>query len=141
MRKLGLRIFLAFIGVAGLGLSAKAQDVDHIRVKIPYEFVLAGKTLPAGTYTVSHVSGVDERTLIVSDLEDHATVIVLPTVIENHYSEKSGVNLEQMGGEFVLSQIRTPDHVFTLPVSSAPATHLAIASPSGASGSGISAGK
>lgn len=141
MRKLALRIFVAFVGIAGLGLSAKAQEVDHIRMKIPYQFVLAGKVLPAGTYTVSRVSDVDDRALIVSDLQDHASVIVIPTVVESHFSDKSGATLEQIGGEFVLSQIRTADHVFTLPVSDAPATQLAIKSPGGASGSGTPAGK
>jgi hypothetical protein len=141
MRKLALRISVALVGIAGSGLSIKAQEVDHIRVKIAHEFVLAGKTLPAGTYTVSRVPGEDDRALIVSDLENHASVIVLPTVVENHYSEKTGVRLEETGGELALSEIRTPDHVFTLPVSHAPTTQLAMKPNSGASGAGVASGK
>jgi hypothetical protein len=49
-RKQYLRILIALIGVPGLGIAAKSQETDKILVNIPYEFVVVGKTLPAGTY-------------------------------------------------------------------------------------------
>ena len=48
-----MRILIALIGVAGLGIAAKSRETDKIVVNIPYEFVVVGKTLPAGTYGVS----------------------------------------------------------------------------------------
>jgi hypothetical protein len=56
MKKLCLRIAVSLVGFAGLGITAKAQVVDQIVVTIPFEFVVAGKTLPAGTYRVNRVS-------------------------------------------------------------------------------------
>jgi hypothetical protein len=52
-RKQYLRILIALIGVAGLGIAAKSQEADKIVVSMPYEFVVVGKTLSAGTYGVS----------------------------------------------------------------------------------------
>jgi hypothetical protein len=33
----------------GLGISARAQDTEGVRVNVPFEFVAGGATLPAGT--------------------------------------------------------------------------------------------
>jgi hypothetical protein len=49
MRKQYLRIVIALIGVAGLGITTRAQAVDQAMVNIPFEFVVAGKTLPQAT--------------------------------------------------------------------------------------------
>jgi hypothetical protein len=63
MRKQCLRIVIAVTGVAGLCMAARGSQVsDQIQVNIPYEFVVAGKTLPAGTYRVSRLGDTDEET-------------------------------------------------------------------------------
>jgi len=141
MKNLCFRIFVALIGIAGFGFSAKAQDVDHMKVKIPYQFVVDGKSLPAGTYTVTRVSDADTRALILSNFEDRVSVIVLPATVESQYSQKSTISLEPVEGEFVLSQIRTQDHVFTIPVSPAPLTQLANSNSATPSASASSAGR
>src|SRR5271155_5092030 len=97
MRKHYLRILLALIGVAGLGMAAKAQEVDHIVVTIPYAFVVSGRTLPAGTYTVTRVSDSDIRALVLNNFEEHASTIVLATTFEDNYTTKSEVSFEQVG--------------------------------------------
>jgi len=48
MRRQCLRIVIALIAVAVFGIGVKAQVLDQIEVNIPYQFVVAGKTLPAG---------------------------------------------------------------------------------------------
>jgi len=110
---------LALIGVAGLGMAAKAQEVDHIVVTIPYAFVVSGRTLPAGTYTVTRVSDSDIRALVLNNFEEHASTIVLATTFEDNYTTKSEVSFEQVGGQVFLSKIQTGDHLFTIPVSRA----------------------
>jgi hypothetical protein len=119
MRKLYLRILLALGGVAALGAAAKAQEADHIVVKVPYAFVVSGKTLPAGTYELTRASKSDTRALVLADFEDHASSIVLATTIENNYAAKPELTFEQIGGQIFLSQIQTADHLFTIPVSRA----------------------
>ena len=66
MRKQYLRILIGLIGAAGLAMAAKGQDRDQILVNIPYEFVVAGKTLPAGSYGVNRVPNSIERVLVLS---------------------------------------------------------------------------
>jgi len=118
MRKHYLRILLALIGIAGLGTAAKAQE-DHIVIKIPYAFVVSGKTLPAGTYTVTRVSDSEIRALVLNNFEERASTIVLATTIESNYATKSDVSFEEVGGQLFLSKIQTGDHLFTIPVSRA----------------------
>src|SRR5271156_1812472 len=104
MRKQYLRILIVLIGVAGLGMSARGQAFDQIVVNIPYDFVVAGKTLPAGTYKVNRV-GVTDRALILSSFENRASAIVLATHIESTSADKPQVSFEQVGGERFLSKI------------------------------------
>jgi hypothetical protein len=42
MKKLSLRIAVALVGLAGLGVAAKAWVPDQIVVTIPFEFVVDG---------------------------------------------------------------------------------------------------
>jgi hypothetical protein len=117
MRKQCLRILMALIGVAGLGMAARGQVSDQIQVNIPYEFVVAGKTLPAGTYRVNRLRDNDEETLVLSSVETNARAMVLSTSVESARADKPEVSFEQVGGQHFLSKIETVEHVFTIPVS------------------------
>jgi hypothetical protein len=119
MRKHYLRILLALIGAAGLGMASEAQEADHIVVKIPYAFVVSGKTLPAGTYSVTRVSVSDTRALLLSNFAERVGVLVTASQLESRSADKSRVSFEQVGGQLFLSQIQTGDHLFTIPVSRA----------------------
>jgi hypothetical protein len=117
MRKHCLRFLIALIGVAGLGVAAKGQAVDQIVVNIPYEFVVAGKTLPAGTYRVNRLSNIQPEVLILSSVESRAGLMVRSTAVERTRAYKPEVSFEQIDGQRFLSKIETADHVFTIPVS------------------------
>jgi hypothetical protein len=117
MRKQYLRILIALIGAAGLAKAAKGQSVDQIVVTIPYEFVVAGKTLPAGTYRVNRAPNSIERLLVLSSFENRTSAIVLATDVENIPADKAQISLEQVEGQYFLSKIETADHVFNIPVS------------------------
>jgi hypothetical protein len=138
MRKQYLRILIALIGVAGLGTAAKGQVIDQIVVNIPYEFVAAGKTLPAGTYTVNRVSSIAQEALILSSFENGAGAIVFSTQVENSSADKAQVTFEQVGGQHFLSKIETADHLFIIPISHSAIREAAAKSPSGTSASGSS---
>jgi hypothetical protein len=114
-----LRIAVALVGFAGLGITAKAQVPDQIVVTIPFEFVVAGTTLPAGTYRVNRVSDDKWDGLIFSSFENRASVIVHPIAVETAPTDKTKVSFEKAGGEHFLSRIQTADNVFTIPVSPA----------------------
>jgi hypothetical protein len=139
MRKHYLRILIALIGVAGLGVAAKGQVVDQIVVNIPYEFVVAGKTLPPGAYRVKRLTDTDPGSLILSSSESRAGVMVHSTSVESTQA-KPEVSFEQVDGQHFLSEIKTADHVFTIPVSRSEILEAAARSHSGTSASGRSDG-
>jgi len=116
MRKHCLRILIALFSFAGLGIAARGQVRDQIVVTIPFEFVVDGKTLPAGTYSVNRVTDTNPKTLILHSFENRTSVIVLPTRIEGGSANKVHVNFERAGGEYFLSKIATADNVFTVAV-------------------------
>jgi hypothetical protein len=140
MRKHCLRILIALIGVAGLGMAAKAQVVDQIVVNIPYEFVVGGTTLPPGSYRVDRLSSTDSGALILSSFESSARVMVRSTSVESTQDDKPEVSFEQVDGQHFLSKIKTADHVFTIPVSRSEILEAAARSHSGTSASGPSDG-
>ena len=119
MKKLCLRIAVALVSFAGFGITAKAQVVDQIVVTIPFEFVVAGQTLPAGTYRVNRLSDDKWEGLILSSFENRATAIVRPIEVESIPDNKAHVSFETAGGEHFLSKIETANNVFTIPVSRA----------------------
>jgi hypothetical protein len=140
MRKQYMRILIALIGVAGLGAAAKGQAVDQIVVSIPYEFVVAGKTLPAGTYKVNRVSDTNERVLFLSNIENRESAMVVATQIESNDDDKVHVRFERVGEQYFINRIETAEHSFTISVSSSEILEAAARSHSGTSASGSSSG-
>jgi hypothetical protein len=108
MKKLYLRIVVALVGFAGLGVTAKAQAVDQVVVTIPFEFVAAGKTLPAGTYTVNRLSDDRIGALVLRSSDNRESAIFLPTEVESAPSDKAQVSFETAGGRALPQQDR--DH-------------------------------
>jgi hypothetical protein len=117
MRKQSLRMLIALIGVVGSGVAARAQDLDKVVAKIPYEFVVDGKTFPAGSYQMDRVGRSDDRMLVLHNLDNHASVLVVPVFVESNSADQVRISFERVGEELFLSKIETLGHVFTIPVS------------------------
>ena len=118
MKKHCVRILSAFFGLAALAITAKGQAVDQIVVNIPYEFVVAGKTLPAGTYRVSRASDNNKEALVIASFENRAASFVVSSeVVDNTGAARASVSFQQVGEQHRLSKIETAEHVFTIPVS------------------------
>jgi hypothetical protein len=118
MKKQCMRILIALISVAGFGAAAHGQTVDQITTKIPYEFVVAGKTLPAGNYRVSRLNETNGGTvLVLSSFENRASVFVMPAQFESGPADKVFVQFEQIGESYFLTSIQTGEHLFTIPLS------------------------
>jgi hypothetical protein len=79
-------------------------------VSIPFEFVVTGKTLPAGTYRVDRLSVTNPRVLILSNSDNRASASPLSTEVENNHAEIPELSFEHVGGKYVLSNIKTADH-------------------------------
>jgi hypothetical protein len=139
MKKHCVRILSAFFGLAALAITAKGQAADQLVVNIPYEFVVAGKTLPAGPYRINRVGVNNERALVISSFENHAAVVVLPIEIAGKTgAEQPSVSFQQVGDQYLLSKIQTAEHVFTIPVSSPAVLETAMRKHGGPSGSASS---
>jgi hypothetical protein len=132
MKKHYLKIVLAAVGIAGLSGFAKAQVGNEVAVNLPHDFVVSGKTLPAGRYIVSRISGQASTGLALSSQESRETVFVLPTSADTKIVSTPGFRLDRVGGMYYLTQLETPDHVYTFSVPRTATTELAMKSRDGA---------
>jgi hypothetical protein len=110
-------ILVAIICFLVLGVAAKAQIRGEIVVTLPFEFVIGGKTLPAGTYRVSRVSDDKRSGLILSSYENRTSVFVHPVEFESTSENKPQVSFERVGEQHFLSKIETRDDIYNIPVS------------------------
>ena len=112
-----VRIANAFLGCAVLAMAATAQAADQLVVRIPYEFVVGSKTLPAGTYRVTRASDTDTKELVLTSFENRAGVLIVSDVVEGAQTDKPSLTFQQVGGQHFLTKIETEDHVFDISVS------------------------
>ncbi len=141
MRRQFLRIVIALIGVAGFGLGAKAQSLDQIEFNTPHDFVVGGKTFPAGTYRVRRVSITDPKLLFLSSVETRETAMIHSTWEESSNSDKNDVSFVQVGDEHFLNKIETPNHLFSIEVSRAEILDAVAKSQSGSPATGSTGNK
>jgi len=117
MKKLYLRIAMALLGLAGLGVTANAQVVDQVVVTVPFDFVVGNTTLPAGTYHVHRVADDPWEGLVLSSYENHVATAVIPTEVKNVSTKKPLLSFETAGNEHFLNRIQTANNVFDIRVS------------------------
>src|SRR5579859_7302154 len=107
-------VLLIIISVFGLVAGAKAENHRQVIVKIPYEFVVAGRKLPAGTYTVSRLSDDPLAGLTIARREQRSDVLLLANHFDNRPADDSKVLFERIGDTYYLSSIELLDGVYTL---------------------------
>jgi len=117
MKKYLAGIFAVVFSMAAFAMAAPAETSDQLLVTIPYDFVVGGKTLPAGTYRVSRVSTTDFGTLLLKNVDNHAGVLLNASEWEDVRADKPELQFQQIAGQHFLSAIETSEHVFNIPVS------------------------
>lgn len=132
MKKVLVRLLLVLAGVAGFIIPTKAQELDKIIVKIPFQFVAAGQTFPAGEYKISRLSDVEHRILLLSGRENGAAVM-FPTEAQDTPHDKARVAFVTVGDQHFLSRVETANCVYTVSVPSTEA--LLAATPKKSAGS------
>lgn len=95
MKRNYLRMFVVSFGAAVLAAAAYAGDSDRLVVDVPYDFVVNGKTLPAGKYDVKRVSNSNMRVLSLSSPEHHVFVVTLANSVDNPTAFHPGITLRQ----------------------------------------------
>src|ERR1700745_938862 len=111
MRKSYLTAVLTLTCLLGLGVSARAQDTEGVRVKVPFEFVAGGTILPAGTYTVGRISADAYSGITISSFGHSA--LVLPVFVDGASAERLKLNFEHVGDKYFLREADTPGGVYT----------------------------
>jgi hypothetical protein len=112
VKKSYLIVALTLVCLFGFRISAGAQDTEGIRVKVPFEFIAGGATLPAGTYSIGRLS-VDQRSAI-SIRGWGNTAFVLPMAVNEAAGEQSKLSFDHVGDKYLLSEIETPGGSYTL---------------------------
>jgi hypothetical protein len=106
---------LILTSLCGLVVEAGAETHHEVTGKIPYEFVAGGRTLPAGTYTVSRLSDDRLAGLSIVSYEQQSGVLALTNEFENRPGgDDAKVRFERVGDTYYLSSIETLDGVYTL---------------------------
>jgi hypothetical protein len=98
-------------------LGAHAQEKRVVVAKVPYNFVIGGQVLPAGTYEVkraSLISGPGE--LEISSYESGATTLLIPTLFDDLQTGHAQLMFEHAGDKYFLSAIETPIGTYTIAV-------------------------
>lgn len=111
MKKSYLTAVLTLTCLLGLGVSARAQDTEGVRVNVPFEFVAGGATLPAGTYTVGRLSLEAFSDIAISGYGHGA--FVLPIAVDVARAEQPTLSFEHVGDKYFLSEADTPGGVYT----------------------------
>ena len=114
MNKSYLSIVFTLICLCGFGISARAQDVDKTDANVPFDFVAGGKTLPAGTYSVSRVSSEEDRVLVIRSYDNR--VLLLPVSVEGVSADHTELSFEHIGGKYFLSKVDTLSGIYAFRV-------------------------
>jgi hypothetical protein len=117
MKKKYLTVLFTLIIVLGLGLGARAQEQDTALGKVPYDFVVRGQVLPAGTYRISRIRTAGaSRTLEITSYETGATVLLVPTFFDGTQTGQAQFSFEHAGDKYFLSAIETPIGTYSITV-------------------------
>jgi hypothetical protein len=109
-------VLLTVVCLLGLSAAAKADIRGQIRVTLPFEFVVDGETLPAGTYTLSTFSDDKFDGLILSSRNHRTSLFVHPVEIEGASADKPQVSFQRVGEQLFLTRIQTSHDIYNIPV-------------------------
>jgi hypothetical protein len=130
------KILVAIVFILGLSGVAKAESQEGIVVTLPFKFVVGGKTLPAGTYTMRNLSDQQSGPLMITNHDTSTSVFVLPFESESASTDKPELDFQRGGEEHFLSTIHTGLHIYRIPVSQSALTEAVAASRNNAPVSG-----
>jgi len=114
MKKSYLIAVLMLTCLLGVGISARAQDIDAVVVTVPFEFAAGGATFQAGEYRINRVSpGINQELSIRS--YDKGGTFLIPLVFDGVDASEPTLSFEHVGGKYFLTRIKTMGGVYTMP--------------------------
>jgi hypothetical protein len=99
-------IAIALLAVSTLGVAAKAVAQDPaVRAKVPFEFTVGGKLLPADTYTITST----ESGIITVQAADNHFWAETTASHSNQQSERnSALVFDKYGDKYFLHEVKCP---------------------------------
>jgi hypothetical protein len=89
--------------------TASAQTV-HMRVTVPFNFIVAGSKLPAGEYDIQSF-GTDEKLLAIHNLNSRAGILTFSNSCESlNASSSTKLVFHRYGNRYFLSQLWVEGH-------------------------------
>jgi hypothetical protein len=107
MKKQILSVCAAFLLIAAVGaVTAPAQSGNRLEANIPFDFIIGGKTLPAGTYAVTSPVESQNSVRLIRSAETRAAAVVMtvPTEPKTNRGPNQLV-FHRYGDSYFLSQI------------------------------------
>jgi hypothetical protein len=102
VKKYGLTIALALTLL--MSAAASAQTI-HMRVTVPFKFIAAGATLPAGEYEIQSF-GTEEKLLSIHNRNTSAGILVFSNSCESlNASSATKVVFHRYGDRYFLSEL------------------------------------
>ena len=109
------RILVAITFLLGLAVAANAEMRPVIAIDMPFEFVVGGKTLPAGAYVVKRSAELD--VLMITSRDNGTSMFLNPVGMENASSYNPNMSFRKVGEQLFLGRIQTADCVYNFRVS------------------------
>src|SRR4051812_41537926 len=104
------QIMRALLGIALLTVmtaSAYAQSGRRVSVHIPFDFVVSGKQMPAGDYSVRRVLNDSETALLIQS-EDGRNAATVLTQASQREPLRAELRFRQHGESYFLSEVSIP---------------------------------
>ena len=117
MRKQYSTVLFTLICVCSLALGANAEAKEVVVAKVPYNFIVGGQVLPAGTYQVSRPSVIDgPGELEISSYASGASTFLIPTFFDDSQTGHAQLRFEHVGDKYFLREIETPSGTYAIKV-------------------------
>ena len=110
IKRLTMLSLVSMFSLCAAVATANAQLSTSIKAKIPFDFTVGNKKLPAGEYTFSRLSGFSDNNVISVRGAD-ASAHVFQSTLGAHVltpKDKSTLVFHKYGDQYFLSQIWTP---------------------------------
>lgn len=107
MKKQIMRMLLGFALMTVLAASSYAQSGRRMTVHIPFDFVVAGKQMPAGDYSVRRVTKDSENALVIQSEDGRRTATVFTNAAQRE-PQRAELRFLQHGESYFLAEVSIP---------------------------------
>jgi hypothetical protein len=107
MKKQIMRALLGFTLVTMLSAAAYAQTGRRMTVHVPFDFVVAGKQMPAGDYSVRRVTKDSESALLIQSGDGRRAATVFTNAAQRE-AGRAELRFRQHGESYFLSEVSIP---------------------------------